>query len=142
MKYKVTFPDAESNNHRLAQIRCLRNLIPGLGLKEASDMTRCYDCQLLTLGYYGQDRDKFYAAFNELVQSGVAIQAYDNQPCSNEPESQNFEKQEEQHTIVQALNLLAQLAIKRGEYELAEKLVAVLKHYEIPVFISGKAAQI
>ena len=113
-QYKVNFPRLPHNFNRIETIRSLRQLCPGLGLKEAKDMTEDLRTHVLTLGYVDQPASAF--ALETLRANGVILELIQTAGATSS-------------TTVSEIRKVAEAAVGRGEYDIALALIDVLKRF-------------
>jgi hypothetical protein len=112
MKYKLTFP----NSHhalRIDLVKILRQLSPGLGLKEALDMVDQGGTQVLA------DCQPFGELLDQLCRFGVEVTELD------EPEVPTW-RPVKTDTLAN-LRTVAIAAMDRGEHDIAIALIELIK---------------
>jgi hypothetical protein len=103
-------------------IRILRQLCPGLGLKETKDIVDQGGSLVTPLGYPGMSTPDFHDALNTLRSCDVlVIQHFGLDEQESVPGAKNSE-------TISNIRAVAIAAIERGEYDIAVALIEVIQN--------------
>jgi len=121
MKYTLNFPHLDTSD-KVTVIKAMRQLCPGLGIKDAKDMTERGGNQVLDIGAGGTAANR-HEALTELRNYGVLIT---ERIASDGPQARSWPITD----TVGDIRTVAIAALDRGEYDIAIALIQMIRDFK------------